>query len=38
MVNFLRKNKMENAILLMVGLWLFCVIAVAGEYFFGENK
>ena len=29
---------MENAILLMVGLWLFCVIAVVGEYLFGEKK
>jgi len=29
---------MENAILLMVGLWLFCVIAVFGEYLFGEKK
>jgi len=29
---------MENAILLMISLWLFCVIAVVGEYFFGEKK
>jgi hypothetical protein len=29
---------MENSILFMVGLWLFCVIAVVGECFFGEKK
>ena len=29
---------MENAILLMIGLWLFCVLAVVGEYLFGEKK
>lgn len=38
MVCFLRKNKMENAILLMIGLWLFSLIAVVGEYLFGEKK
>lgn len=29
---------MENAILLMIGLWLFSLIAVVGEYLFGEKK
>lgn len=28
---------MENAILLMIGLWLFSLIAVVGEYLFGEK-
>ena len=29
---------MDNAIILMIGLWIFCVIAVAGEYIFGDEK
>ena len=29
---------MENAILLMIGLWLFSLIAVVGEYLFGEKN
>lgn len=29
---------MENVILLMIGLWLFSLIAVVGEYLFGEKN
>jgi len=28
---------MENLILILVALWVFSLIAVVGEYFFGEK-
>ena len=29
---------MENLILILVALWMFCLIAVVGEYFFGDKE
>lgn len=29
---------MDNAILFMIGLWLFSLMAVVGEFLFGEWK
>jgi len=29
---------MDNLILILTAVWMFCLIAVVGEYFFGEKK
>jgi len=29
---------MENLILVLLAIWMFCLIAVVGEYLFGDEE